>query len=95
MILVLAEVDLGYVFLSAYQGQGYAFEAAQGVCEYAQTHLKLRALMAIVNQDNQRSQALLGKLNFVGQGLIPWRTGEELELFLKTFRLDVNSFQIQ
>lgn len=79
----LAEVDLGYAFLGQFQGQGYALEAAQGVFEYAQMHLKLAALMAIVNQDNQRSQALLDKLSFIKQGPIKWRTGEYLDLFLK------------
>lgn len=59
----LADVDLGYAFLPAYVGHGYAFEAAQACVEEAERR-GLPRLVAIVSPDNVRSIALLAKLGF-------------------------------
>ncbi len=61
----LPEVDLGYAFLEAYCGHGYATEAARAVVEHARRDIGLARLMAITGPDNGRSQALLAKLGFV------------------------------
>jgi RimJ/RimL family protein N-acetyltransferase len=58
------ELDLGYAFLPAFWGQGYALEAARAVVEVARTDLGRRELFALVTPDNGRSIALLGRLGF-------------------------------
>lgn len=58
----LPGVDLGYAFLPAWRGQGYAFEAARAVVDYARDALGLARLLAITSPDNTASGALLEKL---------------------------------
>lgn len=60
----LAEPDLGFAFLEAYTGRGYAEESARAVVGYAAECLNLRELAAIVNAGNRRSVRLLGRLGF-------------------------------
>ncbi|MGI2261260.1 GNAT family N-acetyltransferase [Shewanella sp. GXUN23E] len=57
----LDNVDIGYAFLPAYWGQGYALEAAQAIMQQAAT-LDVGPVVAIVNHDNLPSIALLEKL---------------------------------
>ena len=57
----LDDVDIGYAFLPEYGGQGYAFEAAQGVLAHAR-ELGLTRLVATVVPDNGASIRLLEKL---------------------------------
>ncbi|MDO9193764.1 MAG: GNAT family N-acetyltransferase [Undibacterium sp.] len=61
---VLKNVDIGYAFLPAYSGQGYALEAAKGVVQYANFAMGLAKLAAITSPSNQRSNHLLQKLGF-------------------------------
>ena len=63
----LEDVDIGFAFLPAFGGQGYAYESASAVMAYAQNALGLNRVVAIVDPDNQRSISLLKKLglNFV------------------------------
>lgn len=61
----LPEPDIGFAFLPAYWGQGYAFEAAAAVTDYARDVLALPRLLAIVNPANTSSIRLLEKLGFV------------------------------
>ncbi|MES2321064.1 MAG: GNAT family N-acetyltransferase [Pseudomonadota bacterium] len=58
---VLDDVDLGYAFLPAWFGQGYAIEAARAVVEHAR-QFGLQRLVAITNPDNHASNALLLKI---------------------------------
>ena len=58
----LPDVDLGYAFLPAYYGQGYAFEACSALLPYARQQLGLTRLIAITSPDNEPSKALLRKL---------------------------------
>ncbi|NHZ98217.1 GNAT family N-acetyltransferase [Massilia sp. CCM 8734] len=58
----LPEVDLGYAFLPAWRGQGYAVEAARAVVGYARERLGLARLLAITSPHNTASGALLEKL---------------------------------
>jgi RimJ/RimL family protein N-acetyltransferase len=60
----LDHVDIGYAFLPRYAGNGYAFEAASAVVQYARTVLLLPRLVAITSPGNQRSNQLLKKLGF-------------------------------
>lgn len=73
--------DIGFAFLAEYNGLGYAFEAASAVVEHAQHQLQLKHLLAIANQDNQRSLRLLEKLGFSFQRLITM-PGEQTPLVL-------------
>jgi RimJ/RimL family protein N-acetyltransferase len=57
----LDEVDIGYAYLPAGRGQGYAFEAAQAVLAYAPA-LGLERVLAITSPDNAASNGLLRKL---------------------------------
>lgn len=61
----LAHPDLGFALLDAYEGQGYALEAAAAVMAHARQVLKIRRLLAITAPANARSGKLLGKLGFV------------------------------
>lgn len=57
----LDDVDIGYAFLPEYGGQGYAYEAAQGVLAHARA-LGLKRLVATVVPENDASIRLLEKL---------------------------------
>lgn len=75
----LAEADLGFAFLPAYEGKGYAQEAAIGCLEYAYTTLGLPEIWAITLPENQKSIRLLHKLGFVETERVQDK-GEELLL---------------
>jgi RimJ/RimL family protein N-acetyltransferase len=57
----LDEIDLGYAYLPAWRGQGYAWEAARAVLDHAPS-LGIRRLLAITSPDNLASNGLLRKL---------------------------------
>ena len=79
---VLPEPDIGFAFLPAYWSQGYAFEAASAVRDFARETLTLPRLLAIVSPSNASSTRLLGRLGFVPEGRMTM-PGEahEVELF--------------
>ncbi|MBI3231025.1 MAG: GNAT family N-acetyltransferase [Burkholderiales bacterium] len=58
----LPEVDIGYAFLPQFWGQGYAWEAASAVRDYARQTVGLKRLMGITSPDNLASLKLLQKL---------------------------------
>ena len=58
----LKDVDLGFAFLPAYWGNGFAYEAASAVMAYAEKVLGLKRVLAITSLDNDRSIKLLEKL---------------------------------
>jgi RimJ/RimL family protein N-acetyltransferase len=77
----LDDVDIGYAFLPEYGGQGYAFEAAQGVLAHARD-LGLTRLVATVVPDNDASIRLLQKLGLRFECAIAAPdTGRALHLF--------------
>ena len=53
------DVDIGFAFLPAYRGKGYAREAARAALEYGWDVLKKRRVVAIVLPENTASVALL------------------------------------
>lgn len=57
----LDDVDIGYAFLPAHRGCGYAFEAAQAVAAHA-ARIGIARLVAITNPANAASIGLLRKL---------------------------------
>ena len=60
----LDDVDLGFAFLPAYRGIGYAREAAEATVTYGREALGLGRIAAIVAPDNVASIRLLEKLGF-------------------------------
>jgi RimJ/RimL family protein N-acetyltransferase len=60
----LADVDLGFAFLSVHRRQGHAFEAASATLSYAKKVLGLEKVIAIMSPDNDASARLLEKLGF-------------------------------
>jgi RimJ/RimL family protein N-acetyltransferase len=58
----LDDVDVGFAFLPAFRGMGYALEAASATLEYARTVLGIERVVAIVSPDNASSIRLLEKL---------------------------------
>ncbi|PBQ31748.1 hypothetical protein CNR22_08185 [Sphingobacteriaceae bacterium] len=76
----LEDVDLGFAFLHDYVAKGYAYEACTAVLNYSKNTLGLKKLVAITNQDNLSSIALLKKLDFFSEGTIKL-PHEENDLF--------------
>lgn len=61
---MFADADLGYAFLPAFRGGGYAYEAAQGVMTCAKTIFAMDRVIAITKPSNAGSIRLLEKLGF-------------------------------
>lgn len=77
----LDDVDIGYAFLPRHRGQGYAFEAAQGVVAHAHT-LGIPRLAAITTPGNAASIGLLLRLGMRFEGRRALVAGEpELNLY--------------
>ncbi len=60
--------DLGFAIASAYTGNGYAYEAATAVIDYARATLQVPLLAAVANPDNLPSLGLIRKLGFAELG---------------------------
>lgn len=78
----LKDVDIGFAFLPAYRGQGYAYEAAAAALEYAKSVLGLLRIVAITASDNQRSIRVLEKLGLRFEQMVKLAEDEpEVSLF--------------
>ena len=64
----LPDPDLGFAFLTAYEGKGYATEAARAVLNLGFNELGLARIVAIANSDNAGSHRLLKKIGLCYQG---------------------------
>ncbi len=60
----LDSIDLGFAFLPAYEGKGYAFEAASQLMTIGKEDYGLMKLSAFTLEDNQSSRNLLERLGF-------------------------------
>jgi RimJ/RimL family protein N-acetyltransferase len=65
----LEDVDIGFAFLSDYQSQGYAFEAASATIDFAKD-IGIKRLVAITTKDNEPSSKLLEKLDMKLEGYV-------------------------
>lgn len=74
----LPAVDLGFAFLPLARGQGLAREAAEGVLGWAQAHLELPRVVAIVTPANAASIGLLTRLGFVDEGTVRMPPNDEV-----------------
>nr|WP_315484534.1 GNAT family N-acetyltransferase [uncultured Undibacterium sp.] len=78
----LDHADIGFAFLPAYCGQGYAFEAAAATLQYAQRQLHLPRILATTRLDNLSSSKLLEKLGMRLDKIIMHPDGDrELKLY--------------
>ncbi|MGM0827487.1 MAG: GNAT family N-acetyltransferase [Bacillota bacterium] len=65
----LEDVDIGFAFLSDYQSQGYAFEAARATLDLAKD-IGIKRVVAITTKDNESSSKLLEKLDMQLEGYV-------------------------
>lgn len=83
----LEDIDIGFGLLPEFARQGYAFEAATAVMEYAKNELQLAKIVAITIESNQPSRRLLEK---IGLTFAEMRTlsndDEPLCLYSKVFK---------
>lgn len=78
----LEHADIGFAFLPAYCGQGYAFEAAAATLNYAKQQLHLPRILATTRLDNLASSKLLEKLGMRLDKIIMHPDGDrELKLY--------------
>ena len=77
--------DLGFAFMPAYRGQGYAHESALAVRDHATGKLGIRRLLAITSPANASSARLLEKLGFVAEGEMPWQGDDKDPVMVYAF----------
>ena len=58
----LAITDIGFAFLEAFRGQGYAYEAANAVMEFGHNTLGIAVICGLTSEANTASIRLLEKL---------------------------------
>jgi RimJ/RimL family protein N-acetyltransferase len=63
-------VDLGFAFLPAHRGQGFAREAAAATLAYAHATLGLTRIVAIVSPENAASIRVLETLGMAQTGTV-------------------------
>lgn len=80
----LPHPDIGFAFLPEYEGLGYAIEIVTAVLDYGAAQYNMSVILAITQDNNHRSIALLGKTGFLKCGLqrVPHES-KELILFRK------------
>ncbi|QAA81444.1 N-acetyltransferase [Aequorivita sp. H23M31] len=77
----LEHPDIGFAFLPAYWNNGFAFEAAKAVLQYASEKLGITKISAITLPTNSSSIKLLKKLGLKEIGNYIYKDGENLLLF--------------
>lgn len=76
--------DVGFAFLPAHTGKGYAFESARAVLEKAALDWGMREICAIVSEKNKRSVQLLKKLGLSYRKKVRLKDDEpEVDLYLR------------
>jgi RimJ/RimL family protein N-acetyltransferase len=64
------DVEIGFAYLPAFRGKGYAFEAAAAVLEFGTESLRLHRIVALTAAENHASMKVLEKLGFEFQGIL-------------------------
>lgn len=77
----LEDPDIGFGLLPAHRREGYVYESAKAVTEYARDTLGLERLSAIVSPENTASVRLLEKLGMERKGPIRM-PGEDEDILL-------------
>lgn len=70
-------VDIGFAFLSAYEGKGYGYEAASRLLQAGKEDFGLQKVCAICTKENSASQKLLNKLGLQFLKFIRMEAGKE------------------
>lgn len=79
-------VDIGFAFLPEFWGNGYAYESASAVMQYAERELGLSRVVAITQADNHGSIKVLEKIGMKLERPIKLtEDGDDLELFARDF----------
>ena len=82
----LDDVDIGFAMLPDYEGKGFGLESSLEIMKFAEYHLQLKKIVAIVTPTNQNSIKLLEKIGLSYEKTInPFDEEEELLLYAKTF----------
>ncbi len=77
----LDDVDIGFAFLPAYRGHGYAREGAAAALDLARGRFELTRVVGIVTPANAASVRLLEKLGLRYERDVPADSGEVLALY--------------
>ena len=78
----LPDVDIGFAFLPAFRGQGYASEAGRATLAYGRTKLGLKRIVAVTMPANEDSIRTMVKLGLRFERMVRLTTdAEELQLF--------------
>ena len=80
----LEDVDVGFAFLPAWRGQGFATESAAAVLAYGVRSLGLERIVAIVSAANHRSIRVLERIGMRFERMIKL-PGESEEIPLYAF----------
>lgn len=80
----LPDVDLGFAFLPAYRGQGYAREAAAATLAYARGTLGLARILAIVSPENAASMRVLAAVGMAREGTVQLTMGADALVLYST-----------
>lgn len=82
----LPDKDIGFAFLPAYTGHGYAHEAAAAILLHARQVLKIARVAAITLPNNTRSIQLLTKLGLEFKKMVRFPADkEDLMLFIRQY----------
>ncbi len=73
---ILPDVDIGYAYLPAFWGQGYAFEAADAVLGHALRKFGLKRVIGVVSEGNAASIRVLEKLGMRFERMVSMHAGE-------------------
>jgi ribosomal-protein-alanine N-acetyltransferase len=65
----MSEIEIGYEFLPAYHGQGYAWEGVSAVIDFGFKEFGIKKIVAILEPGNEKSVKLLDKCHFQKIGL--------------------------
>jgi ribosomal-protein-alanine N-acetyltransferase len=78
----LPDVDLGYAYLPAHWGQGFAFEAAAATLRHGARKFGLKRIIGVVSPANSASIRVLEKLGMHFERMYPMHPGEpEVRLY--------------
>ncbi|MEP7195715.1 MAG: GNAT family N-acetyltransferase [Saprospiraceae bacterium] len=71
------QAEIGFELKKEFQGNGFMLEATNEVLKFAFQVLGLEQINAFAHKDNQRSNTILGKLNFVKESNAELQIGEQ------------------
>lgn len=82
----LPDADIGYAYLPAHWGKGYAVEAAEATLRHGVEKFGLRRIIAVVSQGNVGSIAVLEKIGMRFEGMHSMDAGEpDVRLYGRTW----------